>query len=119
MEANTKLWSPQNAIIKGKDRLILYFNVKPTELPTLAALDQSESCFITFPSSSLRFPNIIYLFILAHAHPDIPELRPTWIPEITVPQRNPIETEGPPAIPINIIGPKIFINKKLPQEWTF
>ena len=107
MEANAKLWSPQNAIINGSDRLMLYFNAKPTELPTSAALDQSESCFIGFPSSSLRLANPIYFFMLAHPHPDIPELRPIWIPEITVPQRKPIETEGPPAIPIKIIGPKI------------
>jgi hypothetical protein len=51
----------------------------------------------------------IYLLTDDHAHPDKPELNPTWIPESTVPQRNPITSNGPPAIPIRTIGPINYV----------
>jgi hypothetical protein len=58
-----------------------------------------------FPSSSLIFPSPIYFLTADQAQPDIPELQPICTPDITDPHIKPVTSAGPPAIPINTIGP--------------
>ena len=103
--AKTKLCKLQYTKIRGIEGHRESFRGWPIELPMSAAFPQSESGFIEFPSSSRMLLNPIYFFIVVHAHPDIPVLMPIGIPEITVPQMKPVTKEGPPAIPINTIGP--------------
>jgi hypothetical protein len=51
------------------------------------------------------FPKPIYFFTAVQAQPDIPELQPICTPDSTEPHMKPVINAGPPAIPINIIGP--------------
>ncbi len=89
----------------GTEGLMQSFNGWPMEFPTFAALDHSESPLTGLPSSSRTLLKLIYFLTVSQAHPDTPALMSAWTPEITVPQRNPATTEGPPAIPTRTIGP--------------
>lgn len=72
-----KFCSPQYTTINGSAVPTQSFKGCPIELPTPAALSQSDPDFIGFPSSSRMLLNPIYFLIVVQAHPDMLELNPS------------------------------------------